>query len=204
MPRKIFLIDGFNLYHSICANPVLVKYKWLNLRKLCECFKLGQNVEAIYYFTALTKWKPQQMARHQLFISVLEDLGIKIIYGQFRAKTKYCDNCQTTRPSHEEKQTDVNIAIELLQLAYENKFDTASIISGDSDLIPAIKKVNDLFGEKKIDLVIPYNRSAEELKGVCNRSSKIKIKHLHHSLLPYPQYTLKDNITQIQCPPTWV
>lgn len=41
--------------------------------------------------------------------------------------------------SYEEKMTDVNIAVELLGDAQDDAFDTAIIISGDSDLTPPVR-----------------------------------------------------------------
>jgi len=40
-----------------------------------------------------------------------------------------------------EKGVDVQLAVDLLVGAYENKYDTAIIISSDTDLLPAIKKI---------------------------------------------------------------
>lgn len=43
MKRTTFIVDGFNLYHSVCqASAVLglagAGTKWLNLRRLCESY----------------------------------------------------------------------------------------------------------------------------------------------------------------------
>ncbi|MGH9629467.1 MAG: NYN domain-containing protein [Bryobacteraceae bacterium] len=46
-----------------------------------------------------------------------------------------------------EKMTDVNIAVELLQDAFQGAFDTAILISADSDLIAPIAAVRRLSGE---------------------------------------------------------
>ena len=43
-----------------------------------------------------------------------------------------------------EKGVDVKIAVDLLVGAYENLYDTAILISSDTDLIPAIQKVKQL------------------------------------------------------------
>ena len=48
---------------------------------------------------------------------------------------------------YHEKGVDVLMAVDLLVGAYENKYDTAILISSDTDLIPAIEKVR-LMGKK--------------------------------------------------------
>lgn len=57
MNRTVFLIDGFNLYHSLRdASRDLhgVQTKWLDLRALCESYlaTVGNNAQCtdIYYF----------------------------------------------------------------------------------------------------------------------------------------------------------
>lgn len=63
MKRVAFLIDGFNLYHSLRELERLTKspVKWLDLTRLCSAYlhavrsALGERVElaAVTYFSAL-------------------------------------------------------------------------------------------------------------------------------------------------------
>ena len=89
-----------------------------------------------------------------------------------------------TYKTFEEKQTDVNIAIQLFKLAIQDKYDKAFIISGDSDLIPSIEAVKSTFPNKQIGVIIPIGRSAEQLKQTCDFYMKMKEKHLNASMLP--------------------
>jgi hypothetical protein len=57
--------------------------------------------------------------------------------------------------------TDVNIAVELLGDAYQDKFDTALLISADSDLTTPIEKVHLLFPKKRVISVFPPNRAED-------------------------------------------
>ncbi|MBI1803243.1 MAG: NYN domain-containing protein [Ignavibacteriae bacterium] len=185
MNRVVFFVDGFNLYHSINDNPAYHKYKWLDIAKLARAFLTQQDrLEDIFYFTALTTWNSPKMARHKLFIKALELRNVKVVYGEFRSKDRFCSLCKKTYRVHEEKQTDVNIAIHLFRLAIEDRYDTALIISGDSDLLPSIKAVQLAFPTKKIGVIIPFGRRAEELKQVCDRHMKIKLHHLDSSMFP--------------------
>ncbi len=45
---------------------------------------------------------------------------------------------------YHEKGVDAQLAVDLLVDAYEDRYDTAIIVSSDTDLIPAVKKVKDL------------------------------------------------------------
>ncbi len=52
---------------------------------------------------------------------------------------------------YHEKGVDVKLAIDLLIGAYENLYDSAILISSDTDLIPAIKKVK--FLKKEVEYI---------------------------------------------------
>lgn len=202
MNRIIVFVDGFNLYHALDGNPRYHKYKWLDLAKLAHCYVTQKdNIEGIYYFTALATWSPEKMKRHKLLIKALELNNIDIVYGEFRRRDKFCHLCKRTYQTFEEKQTDVNIAIHLFRLAIQDKYDTALIISGDSDLIPSIQAVRSTFPAKRIGMVIPIGRRAELLKQTCDFYMKMKEKHLKSSVLEH-EIDLGNN-QKIICPASW-
>jgi len=43
-----------------------------------------------------------------------------------------------------EKKVDINIAIDVVALAYEDVYDTAVLVSGDGDFLPVVKKIKEL------------------------------------------------------------
>ena len=202
MERVVAFIDGFNLYHSLVENPSYRKYKWLNLRTLIETYVPTKNLREIHYFTALTTWNLQKMVRHKTLIKVLESTDVTIVYGEFRKRERTCPNCRRTYSSHEEKQTDVNIAIDLFRLAILDRYDTALILSGDSDLIPSIKAVKSTFPSKKVGILIPIGRRAEELKQHCDFHIKIREKNLARCV--FPDTVILSDGTRIAKPPTWL
>ena len=53
--------------------------------------------------------------------------------------------------------TDVNIAVELLVDAQDNKIDTAIIVSGDSDLTRPIEVVLQRYSNKRVIIAFPPN-----------------------------------------------
>ncbi|MBU1124920.1 MAG: NYN domain-containing protein, partial [Candidatus Omnitrophica bacterium] len=99
----------------------------------------------------------------------------------FRRVDKKCRACFKTYTTYEEKQTDVNIAIQLFETAVKDFWDTGIVISGDSDLIPAIRAVKSTFLSKRIGIVIPIGRRAEELKQSADYHMKLKERHLRSS-----------------------
>ena len=204
--RAIFLIDGFNLYHSL-INPTfggrLVGYKWLDLKKLCVRFLQPKDqLSGIYYFTALCPWDNSKAQRHEIYMQALKNAGVNIIRGKFKEVTKKCrGDCKKFYKTYEEKRTDVSIGVKLITFAFVDKFDIAYIISADSDLIPAIEEVKVFFPDKEIGIIIPFGKNGEELKSLCNIAMKIKEKHLSSSQFDL-EITAADNRI-IECPIEW-
>jgi len=119
----------------------------------------------------------QKTRNHQNYLKALESENIKVVLGKFKKVTKRCligcnGNTSNTFETFEEKETDVNIAIHLLEHGLTNKFDKAIIISGDSDLIPPIKRIRELFPKKIIGCVIPKN--GNDLGNRCHQQTRLK------------------------------
>lgn len=213
MSRIVVLIDGFNLYHAldyskVFANPYVnphryKRYKWLDLYKLGKSYVYNKNdtLVGVYYFTTYAYWNPAKVAKHTDYVKAQEANGVKVIFGEFKQKTKHCSLCKGDFITHEEKQTDVNIAVMLFKLAVQDVYDKVIVISGDTDLIPAVKTVQSLYPQKQVGVVIPIGKISEDFKKSADFHYKMKESHLRTSLLPDP-FTLADG-TAINCPPHW-
>jgi uncharacterized LabA/DUF88 family protein len=202
MARVSFFIDGFNLYHALDNDVNLQRFKWLNFRRLAELYLRGQDTIAdIFYFTALAHWDAGKVSRHKLFIQAQESFDVKTIYGKFKKVSKRCDVCGKNYKTHEEKQTDVNIAIKLFEQAKSDTYDNAVILSGDSDQVPAIRATKANFPSKRICVLVPPGRHTKLLQQEADLYSKIKPQQLASALLP-DEITLT-NGKQIRCPLEW-
>ena len=156
----------------------------------------SESVLAVNYFSAYADWMPVQKRRHEAYVMALEAVGVTAVMGQFKRKDRGCRACGTRWVGHEEKETDVNIAIWLLNEAYRNTYDTAYIVSRDSDMVPAIRMVRSIFPEKRIIAVAPPHMGhSNDIISVSSGKKKIKISHLERSLLP--KYVLDANGNQI-------
>jgi uncharacterized LabA/DUF88 family protein len=136
-----------------------------------------------------------------LFIKANETEGVKVTYGEFKRKQRKCPECLKMIRTFEEKQTDVNIALRLFELAVQDKYDKAIIVSGDTDLIPAVKAVQKTFPAKKIGVMIPIGRASEDLKQQTDFHHRMKLQHLISSRFN-DQVILADGST-LDCPPSW-
>lgn len=167
--RVLVLIDGFNYYHKLKSyqsnNRVCVK--WLNYKNLmAEAVKGYRRYEdfdmSIYYFSAIATHRSKEACeRHRNYIKALEHSGVNVVLGEFKEKyISPCNDCKQKLPQeeilkHEEKHTDVNIAISLLEKAFMNEFDDAYLLSEDNDYVPAVKRVKELYPHKSITICPP-------------------------------------------------
>lgn len=211
MNKVTFLIDGFNVYHSIlCIKRDTGKIaKWLDVYSLCKSyiylFGKDAHLHNIHYFSAIPYYlntnKSDKVKRHKKYIRCLESAGIHINLGRFKEKSVYCDKCKSTIIKHEEKETDVAIAVKLLEVFSTNECDTAVIMTGDTDLSPAVKTSQTLFPDKNVIFAFPYARKNKELASLSPKSFSINQKQYIKYQLPNP-FVLK-NGEKVYKPNSW-
>ncbi len=80
--------------------------------------------------------------------------------------------------------TDVNIATHLLLDAFDDRFDTAIVISGDSDLSPPIRAVLSRFPAKRVVVAFPPKRHSAQLSQTASAYLTIGEGKLKQSQLP--------------------
>jgi uncharacterized LabA/DUF88 family protein len=97
--------------------------------------------------------------------------------------------------------TDVNIAVEKLVDAFEDRYDTALLISADSDLVGMVKSVLRLFPKKNIIIMFPPERYSAALHYTVKDSFIIGRKKLAMSIFP-KQVTKRDGFV-LEKPPEW-
>jgi uncharacterized LabA/DUF88 family protein len=190
MIRVSCYIDGFNFYHAIddmsrASRGALNYLKWVNLHALMHVFTdpSVHKIESIKYFSAYATWKPKQHERHQIYTKALSSTGIEIIMGQFKEKEIYCPTCKLTHKGHEEKESDVNMAVNLVSDAHTDKFDQAFIVTRDSDLSGPIRHIRQQFPKKKVKIIAPPQRGhSKELWALANSRASVSKEHLEKCL----------------------
>jgi len=221
MNRTTFLVDGFNLYHSLKRasqelasaggyDPRTVQRgtKWLDLRGLCEShlYLVGKDatLERIYYFSALAKHmeprRPGTLARHRAYLSCLKNGGVEVELSRFKRKERFCPKCFTRNIQYEEKETDVALAAKLLELLHRDECETVVLMTGDTDIAPAIRTAQRLFSGCGLVLMFPFRRKNDELAKL-GRSFTLSRDAYVKNQLPDP-VTLTDG-TIVAKPPAW-
>ncbi|MCP5381742.1 MAG: NYN domain-containing protein [Kordiimonadaceae bacterium] len=191
--RTGIYIDGFNLYYGCLKNG---PYKWLDLNKLFSIV-LGRNftIEKVKYFTARIKATPADRSapqRQDVYIRALKEFipDIEIHFGHFMSHKVRMANANPPPNTlevikTEEKGSDVNLAVHVLNDSWQNKYDCAVIVSNDSDMAEAMKLIKTHHPHIKLGLVTPSdNRTSQQLKIHADFVRLIRESALRNSQLP--------------------
>ncbi|RUM31989.1 MAG: NYN domain-containing protein [Aquifex sp.] len=159
--RLMIFIDGSNLFHGIRYLNIKVDYS-----KLVEFLREGRYLVRAYFYTAVPQEKDvkkgtpewDSLMRQRRFLDELSLMGIKVKTANLRKL-----------PSGEylEKEVDIMLATDMLSLAYRNAYDTAILVSGDSDFIHTVEAVQSL--GKRVENATFKKTSSYSLRKVCDR-----------------------------------
>jgi hypothetical protein len=87
--------------------------------------------------------------------------------------------------THEEKETDVAIACKLLELLCQGRCDTAVLMTGDTDIAPAIRTAKLLYPTADIAVAFPFKRHNRDLERLVKRHVKISAQlYQRHQFAP--------------------
>ena len=155
--RTVVFVDGYNLYYGLLKGS---PYKWLNLHDLFAKHVLSPDTDVVQvrYYTAPVLGRmsddPESPQRQRLYLQALrKSLGdkIAIVEGRIQASEPFQ---RLVKPIAEaphlrkvqvfdfnEKQSDVNLATDLLCGAWLREFEQAVLCSNDTDLVGALAAV---------------------------------------------------------------
>ena len=132
--RIAIFIDGSNLYHALQAN---FKHHNLNFTEFANKLTGSRQLFRVYYYNILqepAQW-PEAYRDQQEFLDNLR----KTPYLEVRlGSTKMAQGVQV------EKGIDIMLATDLLHFAWNNLYDVAVLVSGDSDFAYALQAVKNM------------------------------------------------------------
>jgi len=134
--RVAIFIDGSNLYHSLQAN---FKRHNLNYAEFAAKLVGSRQLFRTYYYNILqdsTQW-PDTSHEQQDFLDVLR----RTPYLEVRLGTT-----KMAQGGPVERGIDIMLATDMLRFAWDNLYDVAVLVSGDSDFAYALQTVKD-FGK---------------------------------------------------------
>ena len=209
LPKTWVYVDGFNLYHGAVQRT---PYKWLNLDALCRRLLPKNDITKIKYFTARVRGRtdPGKPRRQELFLRALRTLpNCEIHFGHFMSHPCPMPLVNPQGPQRvawviktEEKGSDVNLAVHLLNDAWRREYDVAVVVSNDSDLVEAIRIVRRQL-HKTVGIVNPHSDDPKAHPSVeLHKEADFRLD-LHAADLAAAQFPPTIPGTNIHKPTNW-
>jgi len=107
-----------------------------------------------------------------------------------------------------EKQTDVNLAVQMMYEATKplgKRSEVQLLLTGDTDLVPAVRKVRE-YGVEVVVVAPPSRgRTKESFLPVASKFMRVSKRHLRDNLLPDPvlKPTGSGEIYPLRAPDGW-
>ena len=143
--KVIVFLDGNNFYYKMkdmtSMKTEVVKLLDFKYNDFSQNLIKGDTLIEIRYYVGSVKrqagpdkQKSEKLyANQQKLIAKLQKQKVAVILGNL---------IQHPDKSFHEKGVDVRLAVEMIRLARENKYDVAYLISSDTDLVPAVEEVH--------------------------------------------------------------
>ncbi|PIZ48960.1 hypothetical protein COY29_02730 [Candidatus Woesebacteria bacterium CG_4_10_14_0_2_um_filter_39_14] len=146
--RIIVLLDGSNFYHRLKDRELNFKNLLeFNYKEFAKWLAEKRKIVACIYYVGLVR-KEAGNPKSEKLASNQQRLFAYLKNQSWEIKTGYM---MKHDKDYKEKGVDVKLAVDILDFAYQDKYDTAIIVSSDTDLIPAISRVREL--KKKIEYI---------------------------------------------------
>ncbi len=155
MKRVFVFIDGSNLYYRLKSISGFYTQETgqeyslsrFGFKEFCKWLVGDKDLKEIHYYIGQIK-RPNPKSKNsqkveimhanqQRFTRYLQSQGIVMKFGKLMK--------DPSRPDvYHEKGVDVQIAVEMIRFARQDKYDVAYLVSSDTDLVPAVQEVKDL------------------------------------------------------------
>lgn len=208
MSKRTFVyIDSFNLYYGIRKFP---NSKWLNVDAWLKTMLpiSSYDIQKIKFFTANIGATPhdlQKPIRQAIYFRALSTIPtFEIIKGRFKKKAvniQISKDLKIVAKIPEEKGTDVNLGVHLINDGHLNKFDTAVVVTNDSDLAEAISiTARDL--KKEVWVINPCIGGSTS-PGLVKHATTVRTAREGQVRACQFNPTLTDKVGTISKPATW-
>jgi hypothetical protein len=238
--KRTLYVDGFNFYHQVTAywsrEKGLAGLGWCDFRALVERHFPDPGHLRNKYFTApitedveLRDKRPGEHGRYSIWMRALRTISELEVVERFYKRTGH--SARPGGPAHgrKEKQTDVNVAVEMVVDACgpaNSRPDHVFLLSGDYDEMPVVfalqQRVSTPIG---VTVLLPSSQNEGEWKQSYERTRKrllnnrradagdrssvpgepVQVKVLDEAMLANSllRYVLRDPAGGFSCPPYW-
>jgi uncharacterized LabA/DUF88 family protein len=193
--RTAIYVDGFNFYYWLKPTS----FRWIDVKQIglnaLSHPAFRHDLVAIKYFTARvsrTATDPGKHMRQDTYLRAQQSVSPKFstYFGEFRRQRKRMPQVAANGGAGplvevwatEEKGSDVNLAVQLVNDAWADTFDLAVVISNDSDLKSALQLVKQ--HGKRVGVLVRGDARVVSLRKASHFQVTLTTQHLSNALLP--------------------
>lgn len=157
MDRVFIFIDGSNLYHGLKQD---FNRTDLNFEKFAELLCSGRQLVRVHYYNAPIPQTtdPERYKNQQRFFDNLRNTPYhRVILGRLEPRGG----------TLVEKGVDINIAVDMLTLAFNNIYDVAILVTGDGDFTSVVEAVENL--GKHVENATCPSTTSKALRQSCDK-----------------------------------
>jgi uncharacterized LabA/DUF88 family protein len=171
MKRVAVFIDGNNFYYGL--RKIYGKDKSLkqfDFEKFAN-FLAGEGaVVGIFYYNAKLdrEHNPKKFKSQKEFFDKIKKIPNfnLVLCNLLKRHIKGTDKVYYVL-----KEDDINMAVDMVELACDDKLDIAVLVSGDGDFVPAVRSVQKK--KKQVENIFFSGSSSRKLKNFCDKSLEL-------------------------------
>lgn len=171
MKRVSVFIDGNNFYFGLRKLYGKEKsLKTFNFEKFAQFLAGKDKVVAIHYYNAMLdrEHNPKKYESQKEFFEKLRRIPN---FHLVLCKLLKRNITGTNKFYYIIKEDDINMAVDMVENAYEDNFDIAILVSGDGDFVPAVRSVKKK--NKIVKNIYFKDSSSRNLKDFCDESLEL-------------------------------
>lgn len=202
-PAAVY-IDGFNLYFGL-SETNMRRWLWVDLWALAErIVPEGHYAAEVRYYTARVTRPNGSRERQNQFLTAnaLHRPELVIVEGFMQFHDRTCLQCSHVGAQREEKQTDVNIALDMALTAMSpaTAHEAVVLLSADSDQVPTVARVQAC--GLPVHVRFPPGRNCNELRKMVPDAYQISKEKVKRSQLP--ETVMDDRGRRYERPKVWI
>jgi uncharacterized LabA/DUF88 family protein len=171
--RKVeIFIDGTNFFLSQRNEGMTLR---LDINRLATRLSAGYHFVKLRYYTSPLPFpgSHRYRAQQRFFTELQKSARIDLVLGRHEPRI----DMESGRRYHVEKETDVNLAVDMVVGAYRDRYDVAMLVAGDTDYVRAIQAVQER-GKTLVWCHLPSQRRTDQLAQICDECRELDEKFL--------------------------
>ncbi|HET7463278.1 MAG TPA: NYN domain-containing protein [Longimicrobium sp.] len=118
-------------------------------------------------------------AQQRFLAQVARSNRIEVVLGRHEPRVDQ----ETGRRYHVEKETDVNLAVDMVVGAYTDRYDVALLVAGDTDYVRAVKAPRER-GKQLVWCHLPQQKHTDQLAQLADGMIELSAKFVRTCAMP--------------------